>query len=1136
MGLVFRARDLSLDREVAVKLLIDGYAPNSAAAQRFLEEAQITGQLQHPGIPAVHQAGVTPDGRPFLAMKLVKGRTLDVLLKERPDPSANRGRFLAVFEHVCHAVGYAHAHNVIHRDLKPSNVMVGAFDEVQVMDWGLAKVVTKGVAPAAPTTIEANADLTRTAISPRRGDEHSTQAGSLLGTPAFMSPEQAGGEVDKIGPRADVFGLGAMLCVILTGHPPYRGANTETLRLQAIRGELADAFARLDACGAEPELVELGKRSLGPLNDRPANAAEVATAIARFRADSEERARRAELERTAAEVRVAEQRKRRRVWYGLAATLLAGAVASVVFGVLAHQAEGRALQERDAKETARGEAVANADRASIAEAARRQELGRTAAAAAELAAGRGRWDDALRHYDTALELGGGDAVELRLGRFDCLMAVGRLRPAMKELDELAARADLRGHAGPVLLRQAEAAMWRKGGGDPRDLAQRAIDRGLPPSDAEYAQVFLVDTAPDAIKHLEEMVRLDPFNSRGLDSLMMLLFLTGRKKEFREVVTQLRLSRPGSLDHLMGEVFLRGLEGDRAGVEEWLNRFGRTSADEFLPLFRAIAEVIVEAQDEQFFFSPKQSQKFAGLIAEYGKMAQRLSGAMGDEDAASAKVTDLRMFQLPLFHSMAAIPQIKDAAAAGPIGALALLSQPEKMVEIFDALARAIPDGSFLMAHAMFLERAGRLADAEAELRRSVESPSWANHRLAARLNLARVQWYLSRSRRTATPDRAVWQEKALENLRSIAPAGSPSADVSSMMVSIATGCGDPVLGLTLAEAGLRKAPEDRSLLGHKLDTELALKAMDRAEATAKAFAALPEPKDAQALIRWDPIMNLAHAYAGNGQIAEALRWCDWLNDRLTQSNVDHAAGIWDGLGVGYWMVKRYDKAIAIYEQTLAARRKTKGEQDPETIQTKINLGVNYRDAGRVAEAIPLLEQAERDGRAFSRLRWARGALMTAYIAAGKTGTALALAKESLAAARKEQAPGSAALANELVSIGSDLVRLKAWADAEPILREGLAIRAKADADAWTTFSAQSLLGEALAGQKKYAEAEPLLLKGYEGMKVRQAKMPENSRATRLTEAAAALASLYDALDKKDEAAKWRTERDGVKNAPSPSSK
>src|SRR5215467_7035888 len=150
MGVVYRARDVALGRDVAVKLLSQRYPADSLPAQRFLSEARITGQLQHPGIPAVHQVGALADGRPFLAMKLIKGSTLEALLKQRPDPSTDRGRLLAVFEAVCQAVGYAHAHRVIHRDLKPTNVMVGAFGEVQVMDWGLAKVLGEEVtAPAA---------------------------------------------------------------------------------------------------------------------------------------------------------------------------------------------------------------------------------------------------------------------------------------------------------------------------------------------------------------------------------------------------------------------------------------------------------------------------------------------------------------------------------------------------------------------------------------------------------------------------------------------------------------------------------------------------------------------------------------------------------------------------------------------------------------------------------------------------------------------------------------------------------------------------------------------------------------------------------------------------------------------------
>jgi serine/threonine protein kinase len=207
MGVVYRARDTALDRDVAVKLLAERYPTDSPVAQRFLSEARITGQLQHPGIPAVHQFGTLPDGRPFLAMKFIRGTTLADILKHRTDPAADRGQQLAIFEAVCQAVAYAHAHRVIHRDLKLANVMVGRFGEVQVMDWGLAKVLTEEE-PAATAALAVEATRAWTEFSPMPEGAAHTQAGSLVGTPAYIAPEQAAGELAKVDQRADVFGLG----------------------------------------------------------------------------------------------------------------------------------------------------------------------------------------------------------------------------------------------------------------------------------------------------------------------------------------------------------------------------------------------------------------------------------------------------------------------------------------------------------------------------------------------------------------------------------------------------------------------------------------------------------------------------------------------------------------------------------------------------------------------------------------------------------------------------------------------------------------------------------------------------------------------------------------------------------------
>src|SRR5262249_39569657 len=161
------------------------------------------------------------------------------LLAARPEPSHERGRFVAVFEQLCQAVAYAHAHGVIHRDLKPANVMVGAFGEVQLMDWGLAQVLAgqphrSGDGPPATGPTE---------VRPRHeGAAQYTQAGRVLGTPAYMSPEQASGAIDQVDARSDVFGLGALLAAVLTGRPPFEAETAESTRKMAARGRLQECF------------------------------------------------------------------------------------------------------------------------------------------------------------------------------------------------------------------------------------------------------------------------------------------------------------------------------------------------------------------------------------------------------------------------------------------------------------------------------------------------------------------------------------------------------------------------------------------------------------------------------------------------------------------------------------------------------------------------------------------------------------------------------------------------------------------------------------------------------------------------------------------------------------------------------
>ena len=330
MGIVYRARDVAMNREVAVKILQVKFPIDGSAAKRFVEEAQITGQLQHPGIPPIHHIGKLPDGRPFLSMKLIKGRTLDSLLKDRSPVNT-----LAVFEAIAQAVGYAHAHDVIHRDLKPANVMVGSFAEVQVMDWGLAKVLTSPQRTQGPAN-DPDATL-GSEIRSLRDSYDETHTGSILGTPAYMPPEQAIGANDEVDASSDVFGLGAILCVMLTGRPPYLGENAESTRKLAARAKLDEAFAALASCVAEPDLVALCMRCLSSEKaNRPADANAVATEVAGLRAAAEERAKQAEIAKATSDTR-------RRVLTWSAAAVLAvlalGIIASVMQAYRATEAK-----------------------------------------------------------------------------------------------------------------------------------------------------------------------------------------------------------------------------------------------------------------------------------------------------------------------------------------------------------------------------------------------------------------------------------------------------------------------------------------------------------------------------------------------------------------------------------------------------------------------------------------------------------------------------------------------------------------------------------------------------------------------------------------------------------------------------
>ena len=330
-------------------------------------------------------------------MKLVMGRTLAALLAARAHPDDDRARFLGIFEQVCQTMSYAHARGVIHRDLKPGNVMVGSFGEVQVMDWGLAKVLRAG---AAADGLDAERPTQNGVESGRDGSAaDASRVGSVLGTPAYMAPEQARGETVWLDERVDVFGLGAILCEILTGQPPYVEWTAGGICELAAGADLSGAWRRLDASGADPELVAITRRCLSPLpRDRPRDASEVVSHLSAYLSGVQQRLKQAELASVEAMAKAVQEQTRRRLVVGLATAIVLLIAALAGAGWLAAWNRQRRSAEFDRAlrdvEIRKAEAEAAGDDpakwATAREAARRIEQilddARDAAARAQVAA------------------------------------------------------------------------------------------------------------------------------------------------------------------------------------------------------------------------------------------------------------------------------------------------------------------------------------------------------------------------------------------------------------------------------------------------------------------------------------------------------------------------------------------------------------------------------------------------------------------------------------------------------------------------------------------------------------------------------------------------------------------------------
>lgn len=1104
MGSVWRAKQTEpVQRNVAVKLIKAGMDSRQVLA-RFEAERQALALMDHPNIAKVFDGGLH-NQRPFFVMELVKGVPITDFCDARRMSPRQR---LELFVSVCGAIQHAHQKGVIHRDIKPSNVLIALYDDkpvVKVIDFGLAKA-TGGI-------------LT----------EHSldTAFGGVLGTPQYMSPEQATFNNLDIDTRSDVYALGVLLYELLTGSPPYKKEELENKgfleMLRAVReDDPPKPSSRLSTADTLPSLS--ANRDIEPKKLTGMLRNELDWVV--MKALEKERTRRYE---TACDFSADIQRYldgdtvqahppstvyrlskfvRRHQGQVLALcvvllVLIAGIVGTSLGLVEARRKTDFARQETIEKERA---LQAESERAEGERLAKLDALDKQAQAERQRAIAVAVTDflqnkllsqaNAWQQADTILESGG-------------LLAELDQDPTVRDVLDRAAeelapqRIDVSFADQPHL--QAELLLTvgntYNGIGEPTkaiEFIQKSFD---------IREDLLGRDDPETLQSMHDLAVSHQANgdyNTSLELLRETLRLRTSVLGDDHTDTLETMIELGTLQQLMGNVD-EAIDTLKQCMELATNEHGATDSvtlisqaslanaykekgdfEQALLLLEAAVALLKTSRGVEHPTTLMCMSNLASAYNEAGKPEQAIPLYEQSLEIKQEKLGDDHPETLTSMNNLAlGYQEIGKNDLAIPLLEKALELKVEKFGREHPETIPTIHNLALAYAKAKKYDLAIPLAEESLELAlQKMED----NHPNILRIKSTLAHSYQSggqMERGIAMMEEVVQSRKA--NL------GPSHLDTIATMSN---------LGLAYTQAG---------------KVERAISLLEEAVASDQAAADPNHPVLIAAL------QNLANAYQVAGRIDESLELYEEALKRRQSRRLSDPANILatkNGLAAAYWKRQRLDRSIPLFEECLKEYEELQGRNAGLTQNAVANLGVNYKDAGRLDEAIPLLEEAHEASQRIPQIMWVGDQLLDAYIKAGHTSKLDSLFEERLALMRQRFAPDTTPRANSLEAISRTLMEAGYFGRAEPLIRECLSIRQEIQPDSWTTFSAQSLLGAALLGQEKISAAEPLLLQGYEGMNDRldSIEMPYRSR---VIESLTKLVELYEAKESPEEVARWQ---------------